>query len=138
MEVMLVSSFNLDAAVDAESNRTQEKQKNIADARNSAEAEATKILTLQFQSELDDALDRPFQNALQLLVLPITQISVLSMVACFQYLNTNFYLRRTTVLDSFYWEINYLSNTINCSPDSLKSRLLIEMGKLKSQLKEGS
>jgi len=84
------------------------------------------------------ALDRPFQNALQLLVLPITQISVLSVVACFQYLNTNFYLRRTTVLDYFYWEINYLSNTINCSPDSLKSRLLIEMGKLKNQIKEGS
>ena len=138
MEITLVSSFNLDAAVDAKSNRTQEKQKSIADARNSAEAEAIKILTLQFQSELDDALDRPFQNALQLLVLPITQISVLSVVACFQYLNTNFYLRRTTVLDSFYWEINYLSNTINCSPDSLKSRLLIEMGKLKSQIKEGS
>ncbi|MBW4479678.1 MAG: hypothetical protein KME54_23235 [Tolypothrix brevis GSE-NOS-MK-07-07A] len=133
MEIIAYSSFNLDLAIDYTWNNWKQKQESIRKSQLAAQEESSKWLISQFQTELDDCLDRQFQSALAIGVLTPTEISIFSVVAHFQYKDINLYLRRCCVFDSLQWELKYLSKTIICLPEYLKTQILIELGKLKNE-----
>ncbi|GAX43447.1 hypothetical protein NIES4075_44600 [Tolypothrix sp. NIES-4075] len=132
MEIVAYGSFNLDLAIDYTFGNWRQKQDSIAAAQIAAEQEASKWLISQFQSELDDCLDRQFQTALNMQTLPISDLSVFSVVAHFEYKDVIFYLRRINFSDTLQWELSYTSNRIICLPEYLKTQILIELGKIKN------
>jgi hypothetical protein len=133
MEIIAYNSFNLDLAIDYTWNNWRQKQDNIVATHLAVEQESSKWLISQFQSELDDCLDRQFKTALNLQTLPISNLSVFSVVAQFEYKNTALYLRRINILDTLQWELSYLSTKIICLPEYLKTQILIELGKIKNK-----
>lgn len=132
MEITTYNAFNLDLAIDYTFNTWKQKQDSIVTAQVAAEEESSKWLISQFQTELDDCLDRQFQTALNLQTLPISDLSVYSVVAHFEYKSTMFYLRRVKLSETLQWELSYLSNRIVCLPEYLKTQILIELGKIKN------
>jgi hypothetical protein len=133
MEIITLSYFNLELAIDYAWNTWKQKQENILKAQIAAQQEAEKWLTSQFQSDLDDCLDRQFQSALNIEVLPVSEISIFSVTAHFQYQTIQFYLRRISCFDTLQWELNYLSKSVVCLPEYLKNQILIELGQLKNK-----
>lgn len=133
MEIVSYNSFNLDLAIDYTFNTWKQKQDSITTAQIAAEEESSKLLIFQFQSELDDCLDKQFQTALNFQTLPVSDLSVYSVVAHFEYKDTIFYVRRVKLSETLQWELSYLSNIIVCLPEYLKTQILIELGKLKNE-----
>lgn len=133
MEIIAYNSFNLDLAIDYTWNNWKQKQESFTKSQLAAQEESSKGLISQFQTELDDCLDRQFQSALNIKVFTPSEISVFSVVAHFEYNGINFYLRRCCVFDSLQWEVKYLSKTIICLPEYLKTQILIELGKIKNE-----
>lgn len=133
MEIIALSSFNLELAIDYAWSTWRQKQENILKAQIAAQQEAEKWLVSQFQFDLDDCLDRQFQSALNLKVLPVSEISIFSLTAHFEYQSIQFYLRRTNLFDTLQWELSYLSKSVVCLPEYLKNQILIELGQLKNK-----
>lgn len=135
MEIVAYGSFNLDLAIDYTWSNWKQKQDSILSAQTAAQEESSKHLVSQFQDELDDCLDRQFQTALGLQILPVSEISVYSVVAHFEYKYVTFYLRRINVLDTLHWELTQDATRFICLPEYLKTQILIELGKIKNQAK---
>lgn len=132
MEIITFNSFNLDLAIDYTWNNWKQKQDSIVNAQVATQQEASNFLSSQFQFDLDDCLDRQFQSALNIEILPIADMSIFNVTARFQYQDTDFYLNRINLFDTLYWQLNYLSFSIDCLPEYLKIQILIELGKLKN------
>lgn len=132
MEIVSFNSFNLEATIDFVWSNWKQKQDNFVNAQQMAEQEASKLLASQFQLDLDDCLDRQFQTALNLQILPSKEFSVFSVTAYFNYKGVSFYLCRVRILDTLHWELNYLSKSIPCLPEFLKTQILIELGRIKN------
>ncbi|MBW4644757.1 MAG: hypothetical protein KME23_17640 [Goleter apudmare HA4340-LM2] len=133
MEIIL-PQFKIDDAIDTQWKSVQSRNENIQRDRHGAEEIALNALTKQFESELNGCLDNALRSSLSIKILPPKEISALSVVAVFTYLDTQILLKR----DEQNWELAFNGRKIACTPDMLQKTILLELGKIKNKSNETS